>query len=302
MGTVEGSASGKKREEWLGNLLREGSRLERSLKEGSIYDAAVFPLFYRIQQTMAERYRYPFSLLYLEASDQGAPLTFLERLREVDLLFYCSEKERYFVLFPCAGRKEAAALIKRLEIKDLLRWKACFMTICDSSKSAGEALETAVQEACRMDGIQDVYEVVLPPASGTRETLFIHYIEPDRAAASIMAPLLKQMRTDPVKVHVNTYENGREFAASLDRNSDELQVVFIHDRAASRAEMELIHNLRQEPNADKYYIMLISGVPSSEEIEYAHRLGVDDYVITPVSFALLEAKLKRLVRERGRCR
>lgn len=108
--------------------------------------------------------------------------------------------------------------------------------------------------------------------------------------------LIKNMLTTLGFERVSTARNGHDALQKIhDQEIDLILSDYIMDGMSGT---ELLEVLRQVPAFADIPFIMISSVRDAPVIDEALNLGVDDYMIKPVSMALLQKKIEDVLRRR----
>ncbi|WP_167859803.1 response regulator [Paenibacillus cymbidii] len=126
---------------------------------------------------------------------------------------------------------------------------------------------------------------------------------PGRVAVIDDDPLIRNMLERRVRdleeaetgLDVRTYPDGEAFFQDEWHRSGQAYLLIL-DRMMPRMNgMEVVRRLRAEHPADKYRILMLTGIGDEADIAQAIRAGTDDYVTKPFRLPELEARIRRLL-------
>jgi len=114
----------------------------------------------------------------------------------------------------------------------------------------------------------------------------------------IRAMLLRRFRDLEIggrRLEVRAYEDGAAFLED-DWHRGEGNCLLILDRMMPKVNgLEVLARLRAGDSADRYRIIMLTGIGEEQEIANAMRLGTDDYVVKPFRLPELEARMMRIL-------
>ncbi|CAM3836855.1 response regulator transcription factor [Alkalicoccus chagannorensis] len=282
--------------------------------EERLYDEALFPLFFKMQQsTLARQYR-PFTILFVRIeggleANIGIIQYITRHLRDTDSIFRLESRKLLTILMPFAGEKEAFAYVQRLRrsltdsgssTQELPHMKTVMMEIRQPAAGWQETMEKAEQTLEKIPSLQEVRPYTVPDYTKTAPMMLkVSLLEPDLIASSVLQQFLGDLELEGIRLDCAFYRDGVEFLASDRHRSDQQHVILISDVLPRKDGLEMIKELRDMPNTGKYYLILLSNRKTEEDMAYAFRLGVDDYIVKPLSLSVLEAKIRHFANRKG---
>lgn len=123
----------------------------------------------------------------------------------------------------------------------------------------------------------------------------IAILDDDPIIRNLLQRRLKDWRQDGKAPEVRTFADGSAFFED-DWHRQKGNYLLILDRMMPKINgIEVLTRLRADYPADRYRIIMLTGVGEQEEIAQAMRLGTDDYVIKPFRLPELEARMLRFL-------
>ncbi|TNJ57398.1 response regulator, partial [Paenibacillus hemerocallicola] len=123
----------------------------------------------------------------------------------------------------------------------------------------------------------------------------IAILDDDPIIRNLLQRRLKDWRLDGKAPEVRTFADGSAFFED-DWHRRKGNYLLILDRMMPKINgIEVLTRLRADYPADRYRIIMLTGVGEQEEIAQAMRLGTDDYVIKPFRLPELEARMLRFL-------
>lgn len=123
----------------------------------------------------------------------------------------------------------------------------------------------------------------------------IAILDDDPIIRNLLQRRLKDWQLDGKAPEVRTFADGSAFFED-DWYRQKGNYLLILDRMMPKINgIEVLTRLRADYPADRYRIIMLTGVGEQEEIAQAMRLGTDDYVTKPFRLPELEARMLRLL-------
>lgn len=97
------------------------------------------------------------------------------------------------------------------------------------------------------------------------------------------------------KVSLYLHVNGESLIENLKRNKQRNGIVFLDINMPLKTGMELLSEIRNEPDICKFPVIMYSTSSNPANIEQCRDLGADLYVVKPSSFKDLETMLSRFI-------
>jgi two-component system chemotaxis response regulator CheY len=96
--------------------------------------------------------------------------------------------------------------------------------------------------------------------------------------------------------NVSTARNGLDALAKI--NEQEVDLILSDQMMDGMTGMELRDKLRSVPELSEIPFIMVSSMRDAPDIDTALDLGVDDYIVKPVSMGLLQRKIEDVFRRR----
>lgn len=125
-------------------------------------------------------------------------------------------------------------------------------------------------------------------------------IDDDSLIRNMLERRLRDMENVGEGLEIRTFADGDAFFADAWHHSEHTYLLIL-DRMMPRMNgIEVLNRLRADYPADKYRILMLTGIGDEIEIAQAIRAGTDDYVTKPFRLPELEARIRRLLPGRSR--
>jgi PleD family two-component response regulator len=109
--------------------------------------------------------------------------------------------------------------------------------------------------------------------------------------------LLRDMLLSIGFENVSTARNGLDALSKI--HEQEVDLILSDQVMDGMTGMELREKLRELPELSDIPFIMVSSVKDAPEIDEALTLGVDDYLVKPVSLVLLQRKIEDVFRRRS---
>ena len=119
--------------------------------------------------------------------------------------------------------------------------------------------------------------------------LKVMLIEDDKTMLSLLSTLLKMEGFQVVQL--TTEQTVADLIASLHREKPDLTLVDVHLQNASG--IDLVTNLRKDPDFDTLRILMTSGLDTSDECKQA---GANDFILKPYMPDELIQRIRRVLK------
>ncbi|MBA5729223.1 response regulator transcription factor [Aerococcaceae bacterium INB8] len=124
-------------------------------------------------------------------------------------------------------------------------------------------------------------------------------VEEDVIFVKTLVRMAKNINIPNINLIIDTYSNGQEFLLSETHKSEYPHIIVINNQLSMRSGVEVTQILRQEENADRFYIILLSRGMSDDEIVHAFHNGIDNYRLRPFNLNVFKAFLERTIERLG---
>ncbi|WP_368505012.1 response regulator [Alkalihalophilus sp. As8PL] len=291
-------------------------------------EETVVEIFYRHQVATLERQKTPFTMVFLKVSNvneikqehtafiaeqvliQMADFL-LAQLRDTDMLFKVSNDDTFALILPFTGEKEANYFLKR--VYNNVYPVPCFMNqrpievdayltgsvveIRDSKAQLKEVVTSGTSgliQAIELGAFQIVpIDHFKAPQT---ESIKVSIIEQDPIVNGVLLNILQRHDQEDFTLDIKTFQDGQQFLQSGWHVSSHTHLIIINDILPKKDGLEVIYELRELPNTNKYLIIMLSTKKSENDMIHAYELGVDDYVRKPFNVKMLEAQIKRFLK------
>lgn len=82
-------------------------------------------------------------------------------------------------------------------------------------------------------------------------------------------------------LRIDTYTDGQAFLLSKPEDGNQTHIIISTDILSKRSGVNVAQTLRQLPNPNRFYIILLAQGRSQDEMVYAIKSGVDHYFLKP---------------------
>lgn len=94
---------------------------------------------------------------------------------------------------------------------------------------------------------------------------------------------------------IDTYTDGQAFLLSKPEEGNQIHIILSTDILSKRSGVNVAQTLRQLPNQNRFYMILLTQGRSQDEMVHAIKSGVDHYLTRPINLNGLQATLERLI-------
>ena len=126
--------------------------------------------------------------------------------------------------------------------------------------------------------------------AGVSNETSILIVEDSKLQAAAVAKLFQQMGFKNVRC---CYKAGD---ALTQMRESKVEIVFCDWNMPERSGVELLQDVRSDPGLAKMPFVMVTAHAEKEKVLAAVKLGVNDYVIKPLTAAMIEEKLGRLIK------
>ncbi|WP_391206327.1 diguanylate cyclase [Psychrobacillus sp. L4] len=229
-------------------------------------------------------------------------------IRSMDTIYRYGGEE-FVIVFPKTTSKDVKKLLTKL-IKgfaqiEYTHKEMCFsvtfsagiytvmeesVTITDAFKEADSSLYEAKRLGrSRVECLQTTSNVY------QKSTLNISVVDDDTIIRTLLSQMLESITIDNIKLNIKTFENGPSFLNSEHAQEDVNHFLILDGVMPVMDGLEVLQKVKQEKNAHKYKVLMLTGRKSQVEIERALRLGADDYVTKPFNVTDLQVRIERIL-------
>ena len=109
--------------------------------------------------------------------------------------------------------------------------------------------------------------------------------------------MLKSLTIDHLELNIKVFENGPSFLQSEHAKEDVNHFLILDGVMPMMDGIEVLQEIKQGENANRYKVLMLTGRNSKEEIERALKLGADDYVTKPFYVRDLQRELNEYLNQ-----
>ncbi|WP_225986125.1 diguanylate cyclase [Psychrobacillus glaciei] len=165
-----------------------------------------------------------------------------------------------------------------------------FVTLTEAFKEADSSLYHAKHLGrSRVECLQmtsNVYQ---------KATLNISIVDDDTIIRTLLSQMLESITIDNIHLNIKLFENGPSFLNSEHAKEDVNHFLILDGVMPVMDGLEVLQKVKQEKNAHRYKVLMLTGRKSQDEIERALRLGADDYVTKPFNVTDLQVRIERIL-------
>ncbi|SDZ63696.1 diguanylate cyclase (GGDEF) domain-containing protein [Evansella caseinilytica] len=295
----------------------------------ALYTEQFLEKMFHLQVANLERFKTPFTVIFLSlynfyemktkygltAADQivGTMSDYIKcQVRDSDLAFRLDAEDEHAIILPNGGQTEAGYFIRRVlenippvaattydgePLQFFIELCASIVEINNADVTYREVLEKGKGglQAAVFKGASTI-ETVNDFQEPTVEKIKVTIIVEDQVIRSVLVHLLQRLTLDYFELDVQTFFDGEALLASSWHRSAHTHIVIIDDVLPKRNGLEMVHELRNMPNNEKYIVMMLSNRKTEEDVTYAFEMGVDDYITKPFNVKFVESRLKRYLK------
>jgi len=125
----------------------------------------------------------------------------------------------------------------------------------------------------------------------------VSVIDDDIIIRSLLSRMLKSLSFDHVELNIKVFENGPSFLQSDHAKEDVNHFIILDGVMPMMDGIEVLQEIKQGENPNRYKVLMLTGRNSKEEIERALELGVDDYVTKPFYVRDLQERMVRILNQ-----
>lgn len=128
----------------------------------------------------------------------------------------------------------------------------------------------------------------------TRE-IRLTIIDEDPIFVDALKRMAENADTGDWTLSVDTYTDGQAFLLTKPEEGKQTHIIISTDILSKRSGVNITQTLRQLPNHNRFYIILLTQGRSQDELVHAIKSGVDHYLPRPVNIQGLQATIERLI-------
>ncbi len=284
-------------------------------------DEEKLQLLFRIQQAYLERTKTTFSLLFL-CWHPSCEFTQLSKVEQYDLLYqflgekvrntdhvFWDEEQRFVIaMLAFTGEQESRYFYRRIvesaqkELTDYCQNGAptllatssvianhhfTLQEVRDKNNSSLEQLKGQPPNTLLM--VSDFSHRVT-------EKVKVSIIDNNPISTTILNKLVSNLSFETIELDIAAFKDGEEFLSSNWYISSHVHIVILDYILPKKNGLEVTHTLRNLPNDEKYFIILISDRDAEDTVTHAFDQGADAYFKRPFNLRLLETQIKNILR------
>ena len=223
--------------------------------------------------------------------------------RKTDIFFTISEN-CWGIILTQGQKNEALAFLNRLFSQSIfenegLHFVACSLEIRNDQAPFEKIIASALQELENNPQLAHRESITLDHFNSTPLlTVKASIIVAEPLFAETLQRALNQLNVPNFSFEVQVFEDGASFLSSNFYHSAHQHLILLDDILPRQNGMEVLHYIRQLPNARKFFIIMMSDRNTEQHAALAYENGVDNYFEKPLNhqllMALLSRKLKRM--------
>lgn len=122
-------------------------------------------------------------------------------------------------------------------------------------------------------------------------------IDDDLVTQNILFNMFQHITVENVEFEITRFNNGIEFLESSWHDSEHKHIVLIEDLLPMKSGLEILHEIRKMTNSSRFIVIILGTRDSENDMIYALESGAEDYVSKPFNLRLMEARIKRFIKE-----
>ena len=271
-------------------------------KELEMLDASQFQHFFTWQLANTKRFRQVFTVVFVKSPDsRDVKQLLLEQIRDSDLLFSFPTGQSDVILMANTGEEEADVFIERLRRGENSRAYRIGISVCEIRNGdvvLGELLDVGNEATNRALQLTGKTPCVKERSFRKLEQqcIRVSIIDEDPLVTMIIKKLIERVSIDQLDLDIEVYHDGQSFLESARYHSSHIHLVIVNDILPRKNGLEVLYNLRELPNAQKYHIFMMTKRKSEAEMIFAYENGVDEYITKPFNPHLFESQIKKVLK------
>lgn len=271
-------------------------------KELEMLDASLFQHFFTWQLANTKRFRQVFTVVFVKSPDsREIKQLLLEQIRDSDLLFSFPPGQPDIILMANTGAEESYVFIDRLRRAEESRAYRIGIAVVEIRN--GDALLQEVLDA----GNEGVTQALQLPGKTPdvkvrsfsqleQQSIRVSIIDEDPLVTMIIQKLIERISIDQLELDIEVYHDGQSFLESTRYHTSHTHLVIVNDILPRKNGLEVLYNLRNLPNSQKYHIFMMTKRKSEAEMIFAYEHGVDEYITKPFNPHLFESQIKKVLK------
>lgn len=225
-------------------------------------------------------------------------------LREKDVLFTTEKQNEVGLLLPQSGSKEALGFLKRLREapvdssteSERYTFQSSIIEIFNPELSLELALSLCRKSLTDSPLVNDD-NVSIVESGFERPSLKVKVsiLEGDRLFREILMMTMERILVPGIELQVRQFKDGLSLFETEWADSWHPHLVVMNDVLPKKNGLDVLHELRNMPNEEKFIILMMTRRNSEEDMIYAYESGADEYLIKPFNLRLFEAQVRRLL-------
>lgn len=127
------------------------------------------------------------------------------------------------------------------------------------------------------------------------EKIHLSIIEDDAIFAEALRMVGEDIRASGFDIEIDTFLDGNAFVQSEVFHSKQKQVVLLNDNLTKLDGFEVTRRLRELPNSQHIFVIMMSMGTTEEEIIHAFKIGIDDFITRPLNLRILQTFMERVI-------
>lgn len=271
-------------------------------KKLEMLDASLFQHFFTWQMANAKRFRQVFTVVFVKSPDSPEiKQLLLEQIRDSDLLFSFPKGKPDVILMANTGEEEADIFIERLRsVEDLRAYRIgiAIVEIRNGDALLEEVLDAGNEAVNRALQLTEKTPYITDRSFRKLEwqCIRVSIIDEDTLVTMIIQKLIERLSIDQLDFDIEVYHDGQSFLESTRYHSSHTHLVIVNDVLPRKNGLEVLYNLRDLPNTQKYQIFMMTKRKSEAEMIFAYENGVDEYIMKPFNPHLFESRIKKVLK------
>ncbi|GKV68858.1 hypothetical protein NCCP2716_13560 [Sporosarcina sp. NCCP-2716] len=279
-----------------------------------VLEGGFFDYVFNLLRANVLRDRRTMSLVLLreETGRSDVALQVNEKLREIvrekDVLFKTDFSEEIGLLLPHSGQEEAAGFLKRVQnscpcfAPDTAEgsFQAAVLEVYHPDLTADRALaicRSVMDKEGNPDGGRYGIQVAMAESPLERPVVEVKVsiLDGDRLFRDLLEMSISRITVPGVDLQIRTFEDGLALMRSGWTDSYHPHLVVMSDVLPKKNGLDVLHELREMPNEEKFTVLMMTRRNSEEDMIYAYESGTDGYLVKPFNLRLFEAQIQRLL-------
>ncbi len=280
----------------------------------NVLEGGVFTYVFNLLKANVLRDRKTMSLVLLreETGRNDVTLQVKKKLKEIvrekDVLFQTEFADEIGLLLPHSGKEEAGGFLKRVQNSCPClapgtaegSFQGTVLEVCHPEMTADRALaicRSVMDEAVKPESGADGIRVILAESPLGRPVVAVKVsiLDGDRLFRDLLEMSVERIRVPGAELTIQTFGDGLALMQSGWTDSFHPHLVVMSDVLPKKNGLDVLHELREMPNEEKFTILMMTRRNSEEDMIYAYESGTDGYLVKPFNLRLFEAQIQRLL-------